>query len=193
MLIRILISLITLLLATPVFAVRSVQFDVGKESYHLGFFGTYFQGEYGALALSPDIIFKPEGDSIFAPAAYWYLQPEHAFFQELSLGIRGYFSEYEHHDEREDVEAAAFSLMARSRVLSLNWPFYIIGSINYAPQEMSFGDAQSLFAYSLNLEYELLQQFFVYAGYRNIMIEKKTGRDDVRLDDTPYLGMRFAF
>ncbi len=193
MLTRILFSFITITLCAQAYALRSLQFDIGNQSYHLGYLATFYHGESGALALSPDIIFRPAGETIFAPAAYWYTEPNNAFVKEISYGIRAYLAEYEHHQMKNDVQAVGLGVMARSQALSLNWPFYLVATLHYAPDGITFGDAQNLLAWSALLEYELFGEFYLYAGYRNIGVESTLHSGVAHLQDTAFLGSRFMF
>lgn len=193
MLTRILFSLITIFAATQVYAMRSLQADVGSDSYHIGFFSTYFGGDYGALAVSPDVIIKPAGESIFAPAAYWYYEWDNPLIQEVAGGVRAYFADYTHHDVTGTADALAFGMIARTRALSLNWPLHLFGSLHYAPESTSSDDINNLLAWSVNLEYALLREWYVYVGYRDIMVETALNDSEVHLDETGYIGIRWEF
>jgi hypothetical protein len=191
---RVFLILVAFFTASSAFAMRSIQADIGEDSYHIGYFSTFFGTSYGALGLSPDVIIKPAGKSIFAPGAYWYIEPEdNALFKEVAFGLRGYFADFSTDDIDQTADALAGGLIVRTQALSLNWPFHIFGSIHYAPEDTTSSDIDSLLAWSLNLEYPLLKQFFVYVGYRDIVVEAVKTNEDAHLDETAYAGIRLTF
>ncbi len=65
--------------------------------------------------------------------------------------------------------------------------------LHYAPQIVSFGDANNVFEGMLNIEYQVLPQAFAYLGYRLLKVElDKSGKIE-DLDEGAHVGMRILF
>lgn len=62
----------------------------------------------------------------------------------------------------------------------------------YAPQIISFGDADAFLEWGGDVAYQVLRTGEVYLGYRQVKVDPKQGAD-VTVDTGFHLGMRFGF
>ncbi len=69
--------------------------------------------------------------------------------------------------------------------------FGVTGQLNYAPDIVSFMDADRFLAYKVTFEYGILPQASVYVGYRK-MTTKINGNSET-LDSTGHFGLKFSF
>jgi hypothetical protein len=91
----------------------------------------------------------------------------------------------------DPLDAGALAIGARLRFS----PVQRVGlgaSVYYAPQIVTFLDGENYSEVSVNLDYQLLPQAFVYVGYRNIELDFE-GVRDVELDDKVHVGMKLLF
>lgn len=73
-------------------------------------------------------------------------------------------------------------------------PLYIKGALYYAPEVLSFRDAENFFEYRVEVEAEVMENAAVTIGYRSIDTNyDKDGGGDVNYNKSMYLGLRFAF
>lgn len=66
------------------------------------------------------------------------------------------------------------------------------GSLFFAPKITSFLDSEGYLEWNLAVDYQLLTQAFIYAGYRKVEIDIKD-KSDYKMDDNLHLGMRLTF
>lgn len=66
------------------------------------------------------------------------------------------------------------------------------GYAYYAPQIISFGDADAFLEWGGNLAYQVLRNGEVFLGYRQVKVEPKQS-SDITIDTGFHLGMRFGF
>ncbi len=69
--------------------------------------------------------------------------------------------------------------------------FGVTGQLNYAPDIVSFMDADRFLAYKVTLEYGVLPQASVYVGYRK-MTTKFNG-NNVTIDSAGHFGLKISF
>lgn len=67
------------------------------------------------------------------------------------------------------------------------------GSAYYAPRIASFLDAERYSEYGVKIDYQLLTQAYVYAGYRWIEAEVEQFNGDIELDDAAHVGLKLLF
>jgi hypothetical protein len=67
------------------------------------------------------------------------------------------------------------------------------GSIFYAPSITSFGDADRYVESSVQIDYQVLPQAFIYIGYRNIEVDIENGPDNIELDEGGIGGFKVLF
>ena len=76
-------------------------------------------------------------------------------------------------------------------------PFSIPSTINakvyYAPQSLSFGEADEFLEYRLDFNVEVIERGSLVLGYRNIDINLKNSQNDITFNKSVYFGFRFAF
>ena len=68
----------------------------------------------------------------------------------------------------------------------------ISGAVFYAPDVTTWGDGKNYLESEVNLDYQVLPQAFVYAGYRVIDVDYDK-KNDVKLDDRFHVGMKLLF
>jgi hypothetical protein len=74
--------------------------------------------------------------------------------------------------------------------------FNRIGVVAYAygaPKASSFGDLESYLEYALALDYQVLQDASVYAGYRQLKVDEKGFKGNSSVDNGWHLGLRLNF
>lgn len=70
--------------------------------------------------------------------------------------------------------------------------FAVTAHAYFAPSITSFGDADSFFEVAMRGEYQVLENAWVYAGYRRTDADFE-GTPSIALDSGVHLGMRFTF
>ena len=68
----------------------------------------------------------------------------------------------------------------------------VIGHLNYAPDIITFGDAENLMETGARVEYQVSPGAAAYIGYRLIRIDVK-GSGNAELDNSGHLGLRMSF
>jgi hypothetical protein len=71
-------------------------------------------------------------------------------------------------------------------------PMYIAGDFFYAPDILTFGDADAVIDFNVRYEVQFLQNTTAFAGYRLLDFDRESGGDD-EIVDTLNVGLRFAF
>ena len=76
--------------------------------------------------------------------------------------------------------------------------FGIVGQVYYAPDIVTFGDAENFVQTGVRVEYEIMQQAAVYVGYRKIkfdinVLPAPVSAVGVVLDEGVHVGVRIAF
>lgn len=91
-----------------------------------------------------------------------------------------------------DIEALAIGLggqarFALSRYVGLGGHFY------YAPEAISFIDAEGYYEYSIRLDFKVTRSAYLYLGYRNVTVRIGDRDNKVELDDDAMLGFKLYF
>lgn len=107
----------------------------------------------------------------------------------FSVGGRGYLGLLS--DPDDDVFGAAPGAEARYR-LPVAHPTYAVGSIFYAPDILTLGDAESILDLDLRVEAELVENAIGFVGYREFRFDSDEG-DDKKAASEIQIGGRFAF
>ena len=68
---------------------------------------------------------------------------------------------------------------------------WVVGNIFYAPDILTFGDADEIIDFAVNYEVQFLPQTVGFAGYRLLTFERDAGDDDIV--DSIQVGLRFTF
>lgn len=74
-------------------------------------------------------------------------------------------------------------------------PLYRVGiggAAYYAPAITSFSDSDGYWEWTVMLDYQLLTNAFIYAGYRQMEFEHESGHD-YEVDDHALVGMKLTF
>ncbi len=66
-------------------------------------------------------------------------------------------------------------------------------SAYYAPRVASFLDGERYSEYGVKLDYQLLTQAYVYAGFRQINVEAQNSNHKFQLDDSAHVGLKILF
>lgn len=97
-------------------------------------------------------------------------------------------------EDRGDVDGAALALggfirhnLSDANLISLR------GDLYYAPSVVSFGDADKYLEFSFRVEYELMENANLYAGYRKIEIDIKDVDGEADLDSSGHVGINLLF
>ena len=74
-------------------------------------------------------------------------------------------------------------------------PIIFGAELYYAPESLSFAEANSFLEYRANVEFEILDRGSIVAGYRNINTNYKinTNKIDINYNKSVYVGFKFSF
>lgn len=108
----------------------------------------------------------------------------------LSVGARGYLALLASPGS-DDVVAAAPGVEARYP-LPLPYPITAVGSLFYAPDILTLGDAENVVDLDLRVEAEIFPGFVGFGGYRVFRFDRDEGGSK-RAANEVQLGGRFAF
>jgi outer membrane protein OmpA-like peptidoglycan-associated protein len=109
---------------------------------------------------------------------------------QVSLGARGLVGLLD--DPDDDVVGIAPGVGARVRLPLGGPPMYIAGDFFYAPDILTFGDADEVIDFNVRYELQFLQNTTGFVGYRLLDFDRDGGGDD-EIVDTLNVGLRFAF
>jgi hypothetical protein len=105
---------------------------------------------------------------------------------DISLGGRIYYT------SPGDLDLSALALGGSIRFSPVH-RLGIGGHVYYAPEITSYEDCETFIESGVRIDYQLLPQAFVYAGYRHIEVDIVDGADDVELDDDAHIGIKLLF
>jgi hypothetical protein len=71
-------------------------------------------------------------------------------------------------------------------------PMYIAGDFFYAPDILTFGDADRVIDFNVRYELQFLQNTTGFVGYHLLNFDRENGGDD-DIVDSLNVGLRFAF
>jgi outer membrane protein OmpA-like peptidoglycan-associated protein len=109
---------------------------------------------------------------------------------ELSLGARGMLGLLT--DPDDDVVGIAPGAAARVRLPLGGPPMYIAGDFFYAPDILTFGDADAVVDFNVRYELQFLQNTTAFVGYRLLDFDRERGGED-DIVNTLNIGLRHAF
>jgi hypothetical protein len=110
-------------------------------------------------------------------------------FLTLSAGAKAHFAFLA--DPDDEVFDLAPGVEARVS-LPFDTPMAIVGSVFYAPDILTFGDADHVWDFNLRYEIQFLQNTIGFVGYRLLDFEREEGGDDTIVNSFQF-GLRFAF
>ena len=80
----------------------------------------------------------------------------------------------------------------------LNWDIPSVpnlslrGDVYFAPDVLTWGDIDNFIDFSARVQYRIIEQAWVYAGYRRAMLETEAGVDE-NIDEGAFIGMMLWF
>jgi hypothetical protein len=95
-------------------------------------------------------------------------------------------------DEGDDVVAFAPGAEARFN-LSAGRPMAVVGNIFYAPDILTFGNADNVLDFNVRYEVGFTDRATGYAGYRVLTFDRDPGRGEDDIAEGLQIGVRFAF
>lgn len=104
-----------------------------------------------------------------------------------ALGAKAVYSEY----GQDDFMAFPLQAMIEIRPRGFAVPVALGATVAYAPRPLSFQEADSYSEMRLEGRAEIIQQGFLYVGYRQIVTDYKTL--DVTLNNSVYVGCRIYY
>ena len=110
---------------------------------------------------------------------------------DFSIGAKGYFSLLSE-PAKLDVFTLAPGIDARFTIPT-KIPMYIYGSFFYAPEILTFGDADEMFDFTARYEVRVVSSAVIFVGYRLLRYEAKYSGEDVDTDDGLHIGVRVTF
>jgi hypothetical protein len=72
-------------------------------------------------------------------------------------------------------------------------PVYVNGMLYYAPSVLTMQDADGYLEYRANVEFEIIENARITAGYRVMKTDYDDNRGDIEYNKSVYLGFKFAF
>jgi len=72
-------------------------------------------------------------------------------------------------------------------------PFYLGGSLYYAPEMLAMNDAKSFLEYRGTLDIEVIKNGLIYVGYRSINTNYDNALGDTNYNDSAFAGFRLGF
>lgn len=110
-------------------------------------------------------------------------------FLTLSLGVKAHLGLLADPDE----EVFDLAPGAEARIaLPFDTPMAVVASVFYAPDILTFGDADSALDFNLRYEVQFLEHATGFVGYRLLEFDRDGGGDDDIVDSFQF-GLRFAF
>jgi len=109
---------------------------------------------------------------------------------ELSFGARGLVGLLD--DPDDDVVGIAPGAAARARLPFSGPPMYIASDFFYAPDILTFGDADAVLDFNVRYELQFLQNTTGFVGYRLLDFDREGGGED-DIVNTLMVGLRHAF
>ena len=103
----------------------------------------------------------------------------------VGVGVKGFAGTI----DSNDIYAVTLGGNARLPVFNR---VAIYGDFHYAPNVVTFGDAERLLFITAHLEYEILPQATVYVGYRKLHVNLSEG-GHVSIDNGAHIGIQFNF
>ena len=140
-------------------------------------YGDEYSGEFGLLRADDDDVDAKQ-------LSYRFSTEDRVDEFDLRLGAQFYWLDV----EDEDGFGVALGLSA-ARQLAGKLGF--MGSIYYAPDILTSGDLESSLEFDAKLNYQLLENGAIFAGYRSYDADTEVADFDVY--DDFYLGVRFSF
>ena len=146
----------------------------GKSEGHAGF----LYNDKDNLLVDAGVLVSNEGDS--------------SALASIGIGIKGVAAKIEKND------SAALALGAQIRITPADdRKFAIVARAYYAPNIVTFGDAEKYFEAIVRAEYNIMQNASAYVGYRKIsfdvVLPPPFPVTEVDLDEGIHVGVRIAF
>ncbi len=114
----------------------------------------------------------------------------------LGLGVKLNYTQANLAGGTRDFTSLPLGINANYR-LPVNFyvPWFLDGSVYYAPEVLSMSDANSFFAYRIHLDAEVIQNGYVQLGYRSINTNYKVNSVtyNENYNHSFYAGFRFQF
>lgn len=148
---------------------------VGLDETSLGF-GVFFDTERNIIAQG----------QLMVPGLLRGTVPD---FLTLSAGGKAHFAFLDEPDQ--EVFDLAPGLEARV-ALPFGTPMAVVGNVFYAPDILTFGDAESVWDFNVRLEVQFLETTTGFVGYRVLDFDRDDGNDDTIVSSFQ-VGLRFAF
>ena len=147
----------------------------GKSEGHAGF----LYNDKDNLLVDAGVLVSNEGDS---PA-----------LASIGIGIKGVAAKIEKND------SAALALGGQIRITPADdRKFAIVARVYFAPDIVTFGDAEKYYEAIVRAEYNIMQNASAYVGYRKITFDvdlpsPAQGTEELDLDEGIHVGVRIAF
>lgn len=95
-------------------------------------------------------------------------------------------------DNGADIGAVTIGGMLRYVLPGLN-RVGLVGSLNYAPNITTVGDADRLWDFNARVEFEVLPAAIVYLGYRDVGARMEINKFDIDMDKGAHIGLKMSF
>jgi hypothetical protein len=110
----------------------------------------------------------------------------------VSAGAKGYFSLLSEPQDA-DIFSLAPGVEARINASTMGIPMYLIGSFFYAPEILTFGDADSMYDYEIRFELDFSSSVTGLIGYRKLRYKLDRIDDHRNVEDGLIVGVRVGF
>jgi hypothetical protein len=171
-----------------------------RDQVEIGISGDTIEGRYltdGGMvgldrsSLALGLFFSTDRDLIaqgqlMAPGLLQGMVPS---FLKLSVGGKAHFAFLaDPDDEVFDLAPGAEARLS----LPFDTPMAIVGNVFYAPDILTFGDADDVWDVNVRYEVQFLQHTTGFVGYRFLNFDREEGGDDSIVNSFQF-GLRFAF
>ncbi len=112
----------------------------------------------------------------------------HAPGMHLGVGIKGYGVSLDSGDDVGSVALGVKGWFVPPKVNRMG----VVAQFYFGPDVTTFGDAEKFWDFTGHVEYEVLPEAAVFAGYRNVRANLSQNRD-VDLDKGWHIGLRMTF
>lgn len=186
---RILLVVMCMIMSSAVYA-RSLDLNLSGESAQIKYATLIGATNYGRTELGFGFLYQ-EDKNYLGEVSLLVIDEAGSKSPGLELGVGTKF--YYAYADKPDLNVSAIGLGGQLRYRHAKAPRIVYGAaLFYAPGIVTFQDGDQLFEADARIEYEILPTANIYVGYRYIETEIKN-RDDLTIDDTFILGLRFKF
>ena len=180
---RVLVGFVALGLCAQAHA-QSLEIGLNDDTARVRYSTAMWGEQYGRAQMEVGALYSSEYDNHLLNAGLLVFNDSWESPLELGVGGRFYFA---------DTDADTFGGLAlggQFRFAPLNWRGFGIGAqYFYAPDIVTFSDAENLSEFGARVDYELMPQARVFIAYHNIEADHEDYSGSVELDEATLFGV----